>query len=193
MVVCWKMIITLFLLYTVVIDGNRVRRSRRQTLDRVLNSINQKPLLPNPRIFHAQKYSYPQQDNKNEIVLGKKDRRYHPPNQDQHGYGTIQGINFPYAGIGVGPYQYGQGQYGQGQGQGQYGYYSGYNSANFYNRPGYDSSNYNPSWGGNQYGGHRWNDGQKQNTNMFVVFLSLLVSLVIHLSLQKDKDILILY
>jgi len=62
--------------------------------------------------------------------------------------------------------------------------YSGYNA---YNRPG--SSNYYPSSGGVGYGGgygsggygsgYFWNAGQKQNVNIFAVFLSSLLALAI--------------
>ncbi|CAF1291546.1 unnamed protein product [Rotaria sordida] len=195
MVIFWKVIITVLLLYSVVIDGNRARRRRRQTLDQISNSINQKRLPPNPKILNAYEQSSLQNDNQNEIVSGKTGGRQYYSHQGPYGYGTIQGTNYPYAGAGVGPYQYGYGQYGQSgqsighygsyynQNPGSYGYYSGYNSGSNYNRPGY-SSNYNPSWGGGgNYGGYFWNAGQKQNFNMFVIFISLVGSLVICLSL----------
>jgi hypothetical protein len=60
--------------------------------------------------------------------------------------------------------------------------YSGYNA---YNRPG---SNYYPSsgsnYGGGGYGGgygsgYFWNAGQKQNVNIFAVFVSSLLALAI--------------
>ncbi len=80
-------------------------------------------------------------------------------------------------GQGGGLYGQGAGQYGQyGQGMGQYGSYYQNQGLNNYNRPGY-SSNYNPS--GSNYGGYYWNAGQKQNVNMFTVFLSSVLALAI--------------
>ncbi|CAF3513866.1 unnamed protein product [Rotaria sp. Silwood1] len=180
---------------TDIIDGNRARRRRRQALDEAANSVNQRRLPPKPRILNAQEPSFLQNDDQNEVISGKTGGRQYNPYRNPYGYGTVQGTNYPYAGAGVGPYQYGYGQYGQSgqaighygsyynQNPGSYGYYSGYNSGSSYNRPGYYGSNYYPSGGGNYYGGYFWNAGQKQNINMFVVFISLLGSLVICLSL----------
>jgi hypothetical protein len=75
------------------------------------------------------------------------------------------------------------GQYGAYYNQypGSNSFYSGYNSGSNYQRPGY-SSNYYPSSGQNYYGGGGfWNAGQKQNINMFSIFLSSLLTLVIGL------------
>jgi hypothetical protein len=55
---------------------------------------------------------------------------------------------------------------------GQYGSYYQNQGLNNYNRPGYSGSNY----GG---GGYYWNAGQKQNVNMFTVFLSSVLALAI--------------
>ncbi|CAF1138791.1 unnamed protein product [Adineta steineri] len=195
MVVFWKIIISVLLLYTIAIDGNRARRRRRQTLlNPSSNPHNQMPLQQNPQ---GQPSS--QQGGQNEIISGKQGGRQYYPYQGQtgYGYGSVQGLNYPYAGAGVGSYNYGSGQYGQ-QGQGlggQYGayynqypgsssFYGGYNSAgynsggyNSYNRPGY--SNYYPSSGSNMYGGYFWNAGQKHNVNMFTVFLSSILTCII--------------
>ncbi|CAF1407718.1 unnamed protein product [Adineta ricciae] len=190
MVFSWKVIITVFVLYTIAIDGNRARRHRRQTvLNANPNNPNQQPLPPNPQILNAQGAPPPQQIGQNEMVAGKQgSRQFYYPYQGQTGYGTVQGLNYPYAGAGVGSYQYGYGQYGQyGQGLGNYGayynqypgsssFYGGYNSGGYYNRPGY--SNYYPSSGGNYYGGYYWAGGQKQNINKFTVFLSTILMLI---------------
>ena len=40
---------------------------------------------------------------------GQAGRQYYP-HQSQQGYGSVQGLNYPYAGAGVGSYQYGVGQ-----------------------------------------------------------------------------------
>lgn len=67
------------------------------------------------------------------------------------------------------------GSYGGGYYPGAGGYNTGYNTGNYYNRPGYQS-NY-PSGGGNYYGGSFWNAGQKQKMNIFTILLSSLFAL----------------
>jgi hypothetical protein len=61
-------------------------------------------------------------------------------------------------------------------------FYSGANTGGSYNRPGY-SSNYYPSSGGNYGGGYGqgyfWNAGQKQNVNIFTIFVSSLLALAV--------------
>jgi hypothetical protein len=62
----------------------------------------------------------PQQGGPNEFPLGKQSgqgsqsgRQYYAPYGGQYGsggYGSIQGINYPYAGAGLGSYIYGTGQ-----------------------------------------------------------------------------------
>ncbi|CAF5119196.1 unnamed protein product, partial [Rotaria sp. Silwood1] len=96
----------------------------------------------------------------------KTDSRQYNLYRSRYGYGTIQGINYPYGSSGVGPYRYGYGEYGQDgqrsdryafyytQKQGFYGHYSGYNSAGYY-----------PSLGGNYDGGYFWNDGEQYHMN----------------------------
>jgi len=224
MVVFWKVIITVFLLYTIAIDGNRARRRRRQAMFNPqqpanpgpsANSFNQQP--PNhPQILNAPGQptlqqgglnapGQPplQQGGQNEIGSaknvfgspGQSGRQYYNPylGEQQYGYGSVLGLNYPYAGAGVGSYHYGSGQYGQagvGLGLGQYGayynqypgsnsFYSGYGSGYNNYRPGY-ASNYYPS-SGSYYGSGNsfWNGGQKQNINIFTVFLSSLLTLVI--------------
>ncbi|CAF3922861.1 unnamed protein product, partial [Rotaria sp. Silwood1] len=148
------------------IDGTRAHR-RRQNLDLGFNTIYQ-----NSPTYNAQDRFSPQKNDRNEIVLGKKDSRQYNLYRSRYGYGTIQGINYPYGSSGVGPYRYGYGEYGQYgqrsdryalyyiQNQGLYGHYSGYNSAGYYNRP-----DYYPSLGGNYYGGYFWNDGEQYHMN----------------------------
>ena len=47
----------------------------------------------------------------NEMIAGKQgSRQFYYPYQGQTGYGSVQGLNYPYAGAGVGSYQYGYGQ-----------------------------------------------------------------------------------
>jgi hypothetical protein len=75
------------------------------------NALNQPPLPPNPQIHLAQGQPFPQQIGQNEIVHGKQSgRQYYSPYQGQTGYGSVQSLNYPYAGAGVGSYQYGYGQ-----------------------------------------------------------------------------------
>ena len=55
-----------------------------------------------------------QLDNGNQMGTGKNamgnpGRQYYPY-QGSSGYGNVQGLNYPYAGAGLGSYQYGQGQ-----------------------------------------------------------------------------------
>lgn len=73
------------------------------------------------------------------------------------------------------------GQYGNyyNPNQGSNSFYGGYGGGS-YNRPG-GYSNYYPSSGSNYFGGggYYWNAGQKQNINMFTVFFSSLLTLII--------------
>lgn len=47
----------------------------------------------------------------NEIPTGRQaNRQFYYPYQGQMGYGSIQSLNYPYAGAGVGAYNYGTGQ-----------------------------------------------------------------------------------
>jgi len=206
MVIFWKVFLTILIFYTIAIDGNRARRRRRQApmgnMNPMANSLNQPQLPPNPQMHNGPGQPLPQ-GGQNDFGAGKQGgRQYYSPYQGQ--YGSVQGLNYPYAGAGLGSYQYGTGQYGQmgqygsyynqypgsssfyggygsggyGGGYGSGGYGGGYGSGGYYNRPG--SSNYYPSGGGgNYYGGYFWNAGQKQNINMFTVFLSSLLTLVI--------------
>lgn len=193
MLISWKVFLTIFILYTIAIDGNRVSRRRRRQAP-MGNAINQQQLPPNPRVLNGPDQPPPQQGNPNDVGTAKQGgRQFYSPYQGQYGggYGSIQSLNYPFAGAGVGSYNYGSGQYGQYGGLGSYGglgqygygsynqnpsYYSGYNSGSYYNRPGY--SNYYPSSGSN-YGGYFWNAGQKQNINKFTVFLSSMLTLLI--------------
>jgi len=214
MAIFWKVIITILILYTIVSDGSRARRRRQapmQNQNPALNSMNQPPPLgPNPQILNGPGPGPgphpPPQGGPNDYGTAKQGgRQYYSPYQGQSGYGSIQGLNYPFAGAGIGSYQYGSGQYGQ-----YSPYYNQYpGSSSFYgssyNRPGGSySSNYYPSGGyggyggggyggggyggggyGGGYGGYSgygfWNAGQKQNINMFTIFLSSLLTLVIYL------------
>ena len=123
-------------------------------------------------------------------------RQYYPY-QGQSGYGSIQGLNYPYAGAGVGSYQYGQGQCNRvhlssnlhslcldGQSMGAYGgyynqypgsnsFYGGYNSGGGYNnRPSYSASYWSPQSGS----GYFWNSGQGNRVNIGTILLSSLIS-----------------
>lgn len=87
------------------LDGNRVRRRRRQVQlqnpNPIANNIAQQPSGPNPQILNGP----------NEMPTGKQaNRQYYYPYQGQMGYGSIQSLNYPYAGAGVGTYNYGTGQ-----------------------------------------------------------------------------------
>ncbi|CAF1274877.1 unnamed protein product [Rotaria magnacalcarata] len=168
----------------------------------------QLPLRPNSQILNVQGQQQVGQSGiglQKDASLGQNQagRQYYPY-QGQMGGGYNQGSTGNINPYGAGQYgQYGQGvgqygpgiaQYGQGIGQygsglGQYGssynqypssggYYSGYNSGSNYNPPGY-SSNYQSGMGGSSYYANRWNAGQKQQVNMFSVFLSSLLALTI--------------
>ncbi|CAF3379905.1 unnamed protein product [Rotaria socialis] len=174
MIAFWTVAITFFLLNIIVIHGNRVRRHRRQTLNRPLESMSQKSLSSTPRILNNAEQYFAQEEDKNKLVSGKTVGRQFHPHQRHYGYGSIQAINSPFSGSGVGLYQYGYGEYGQlGQGSGQYaayynnrypgsyGFYPGFNSVGYYG-----SNNHAPP-GGNNYGYYMWNDGRKHNMNRF--------------------------
>lgn len=207
-----KLIVLAVVLNAIATDANGARRRRRRqtmlnqqqptNLSPVVNSFNQLPLPPNAQMSNGQGQPGPPPSGQNDMGLGKNafggpgqaGRQYYPQ-QSQQGYGSVQGLNYPYAGAGVGSYQYGMGQYGQsGQGFGQSsGYYNQYpgsnsfyggsNSGSSYNRPGY-SSNYYPSSGGNNYGsyggggyggyggGGYWNHGHRASVNKMAVLLS---------------------
>ena len=88
------------------IDGNRARRRRRQVQlqnpNSVANNIAQQPPPgPNPQILNSG----------NDLPTGRQaNRQYYSPYQGQMGgYGSIQSLNYPYAGAGVGTYNYGTG------------------------------------------------------------------------------------
>jgi len=214
MVVFWKVILTILILYTIAIDGNRARRRRRQAPmlnpNPAMNPMNQPPLGPNPQILNAPGQLPSPQGAQNDYGMGKQGgggRQYYPY-QGQYGYGSMQGLNYPYAGSGLGAYQYG----GLGQSGAYYNQYPGSSSfyGSSYNRPGYGGGGYGGyggygggGYGGGGYGGYGgggyggggyggggiggyggyggyfWNAGQKQNINMFTVFLSSLLTLVI--------------
>jgi len=77
-------------------------------LNPAANALNQPPNL---QMHPAQGQPFPQQVGQNEIVHGKQSgRQYYSPYQGQTGYGSVQSLNYPYAGAGVGSYQYGYGQ-----------------------------------------------------------------------------------
>ncbi|CAF0800017.1 unnamed protein product [Adineta steineri] len=164
--------------------------------------------LPNPVILNSQG-GQPQQQigqggegllknaNLGQMQAGRQFNAYQNP---QYG-GQQQGLNYnPYGGAGAGS-QYNTGQYGAyGQGQGPYAnYYQNQNqqnpygnqgSSNFYsggssyNRPGYGQSGYGQGGygqGGYGQGGYGfWGAGQKQNANIFIVFLSSFLALTIY-------------
>lgn len=192
-----KLIITILVLSAIVsvTDANRARRRRRQT---VLNagqqpnpnsqvSARQQSLSANLQGQFPLQQQQPQQFGQSGVGLSKDmnvgqnqaGRQYYGyPNQ----FGS--GSNYyPYGGN-----QYGAGQYPQyGQG-GSYGSYYNQNpgsnsfysnpNMNYYNRPGYGSNNnYYP--GSGTYGGQFWNAGQKQSINIFTVFFSSFLALVI--------------
>jgi large exoprotein involved in heme utilization and adhesion len=74
------------------------------------NSMNQ-PLGPNPQILNNPGQPPSQQGPQNDFGTAKQaGRQYYSPYQGQYGYGSVQGLNYPYAGAGVGSYQYGTGQ-----------------------------------------------------------------------------------
>jgi hypothetical protein len=76
------------------------------------NSLNQPQLPPNPQILNGPGQP-PHQGGQNEFGPGKQaGRQYYSPYQGQYGggYGSVQGLNYPYGGAGVGSYQYGTGQ-----------------------------------------------------------------------------------
>ena len=89
------------------IDGNRARRRRRQVQlqnpNSVANNIAQQPPPsgPHPQILNS----------RNDLPTGRQaNRQYYSPYQGQMGgYGSIQSLNYPYAGAGVGTYNYGSG------------------------------------------------------------------------------------
>ncbi|CAF4078239.1 unnamed protein product [Rotaria sp. Silwood2] len=153
MVAFWKATITVLVLYSV---GKGVRR-RRQTLDLGLDSISQNQLSPNFQTHNAQEQSSLQRNGQNEIILGKKDSRQYNLYRSYYGYGTLQGINYPYGSSGVGPYRYGYGEYGQyGQGSDRYASYYIQNTGSSDHDPGYNSVGYNnrpDSYPSNYYGG----------------------------------------
>ncbi|CAM2727131.1 unnamed protein product [Rotaria socialis] len=107
--------------------------------------MSQKSLSSTPRILNNAEQYFAQEEDKNKLVSGKTVGRQFHPHQRHYGYGSIQAINSPFSGSGVGLYQYGYGEYGQlGQGSGQYaayynnrypgsyGFYPGFNSVGYY-------------------------------------------------------------
>lgn len=120
------------------------------------------------------------------------------------GYGSIQSLNYPYAGAGVGAYNYGTGQckniesnqrkshwslsldgqmgsYGNyyNPNQGSNSFYSGYGG----NRPGYSSNYYPSSAGGNYFGGggYYWGAGEKNSINRFLLLLSTCLTFIVYI------------
>jgi hypothetical protein len=104
-----------------VIDGSRARRHRRQMMDGPpSNSPGQQQQLPpgHPQILNGPGQRPQQQEGQNNVGFGKNThgapgqagRQMYYPYQGQTGYGTVQGLNYPYAGAGLGTYQYGSGQ-----------------------------------------------------------------------------------
>ena len=84
-------------------------------LSPVMNSFNQQPLPPNAQMPNGQGLPGQPPAGQNDVGMGKNafggpgqaGRQYY---QGQQGYGSVQGLNYPYAGAGVGSYQYGAGQ-----------------------------------------------------------------------------------
>lgn len=75
------------------------------------NNIGQPPVGPNAQILNAPGQPSGSMGGQNDIRTGKQGgRQYYYPYQGQTGYGSIQGLNYPYAGAGVGSYQYNTGQ-----------------------------------------------------------------------------------
>jgi hypothetical protein len=73
--------------------------------------MNPQGLPPNPQILNAPGQNSMQQGGQNDFGQGKQgSRQYYSPYQGQTGYGSIQSLNYPYAGAGLGAYQYGYGQ-----------------------------------------------------------------------------------
>ncbi len=70
------------------------------------NSINQQQLPPNPQILNRPGQPSLQQGGPNDLGISKGGRQYYSP-YGQYGSGGVQGLNYPYAGAGLGSYQYG--------------------------------------------------------------------------------------
>lgn len=177
-----KFLLIALVLCTIGIDANRARRRRQVPMPNLGNAPPGSG--PNPQILNGPGQApMGQRGGPNEGPTAKQaNRQYYSPYQGQYGgYGSIQGINYPYGGAGVGSYQYGMGQYGQ------YGsYYNQYpGSSSFYQnygsgyRPNQYSSNYYPS-SGSYYGGYFWNSSSKNHLNKCTLFLSSLFTLIIY-------------
>lgn len=93
-----------------MINGNRARRYRRQSLNKPLNPVNEKLIPPNPDRFNVQEPTLVEKHSKKSTFTDKPTARQFYPYRFQYGYGTVQGISSPYAGSGVGLYQYGYGE-----------------------------------------------------------------------------------
>lgn len=178
-----KVLLIALVLCTIGIDANRARRRRQAPLP---NPANVPPGSgPNPQILNIPGQPPAGQHGQNNQLQGKQaNRQYYSPYQGQYGYGSIQGINYPYGGAGLGSYQYGSGQYGQFGGSyynqypGSNSFYQGYGSS--YNRPNYYGSNYYPSSGSYGGGGYFWNSSSKNHLNQYTLFLSLLFTLLVY-------------